>query len=75
MEDMARPRTPAYERIADDLAARIQAGEFARDVSLPGAGELAEQYHCSRRTAWRAVQELAARDLVIIKPSYGTFLK
>jgi GntR family transcriptional regulator len=69
-----RPRIPAYQRVADELRARVLAGEFEHHVSLPGADALADQYEVSRRTAHRAVRILVDEGLLVVIPSYGTFL-
>jgi DNA-binding GntR family transcriptional regulator len=69
-----RPRVPEYQRIAADLRARVERGEFQRDVAVPGAPVLAEQYGVSRRTAHRAVRVLVDEGVLVTVVGYGTFL-
>ncbi len=69
-----RPRVPEFERIAADIRRRIEAGEFRHDLALPSAESFSEQYHCSRKTAHRAVRVLVEAHLLVTKPGYGTFL-
>jgi DNA-binding GntR family transcriptional regulator len=49
---------PASVQIADDLRARIEAGEFAPGVKLPSIRELATQYGVASMTAQSALQRL-----------------
>ena len=53
-----------YAKVADDLAARIAAGEFRPGSLLPGRGRIAAEYGVAEMTARRAVEELEARGLV-----------
>ena len=69
-----RPRVPEYQRIAAELRTRVERGEFPRDVALPSADALANQYGVSRRTAHRAVRILVDEGLLVVVPNYGTFL-
>lgn len=61
--------------IADDMEARIEEGEFKRDVRLPTCRELVEQYHTSSRTIHDTIEALKSRGLIITTPGKGTFLK
>jgi DNA-binding GntR family transcriptional regulator len=51
------PRTPSVQ-IADDLRARIEAGEFASGARLPSIRDLASQYSVAPMTAQGALQRL-----------------
>lgn len=53
-----------YLQLADDIAARIAAGEFRRGSHLPGRPRLAAEYGVGEMTVRRAVQELRARGIV-----------
>jgi len=64
-----------YARMADHIAARIEAGELAPGSRLPGERELAAEYQVALGTARRAVEELRERGLVVTLPAKGTFVK
>lgn len=63
-----------YMRVADHIAARIDAGELRQSVRLPGERELAEEYGVALGTARRALVELRERGLVVTLPGKGTFI-
>jgi DNA-binding GntR family transcriptional regulator len=63
-----------YMRVADHVAARIDAGELRPGVRLPGERELAEEYGVALGTARRALVELRDRGLVVTLPGKGTFI-
>lgn len=63
-----------YMRVADHIAARIDADELQRGVRLPGERELAEEYGVALGTARRALVELRERGLVVTLPGKGTFI-
>lgn len=63
-----------YMRVADHLAARIDAGEFPPDAMLPGERALAEAYGVALGTIRRAIEELTGRGLVVVLPAKGTFV-
>jgi GntR family transcriptional regulator len=69
-----RPRVPEYQRIAAELRAKIERGDYARDVALPSATALAAEYDVSPRTAHRAVRILVDQGVLMVVPNYGTFL-
>lgn len=53
-----------YREIADDLAARIRAGEYTSEIPLPSYTRIAEIYGVGRSTAQAAVRILHERGLV-----------
>lgn len=63
------------QMIADDIQARIEAGEFNRMMSLPTTKEFCRHYETSNRTISQAFEALKARNLIITRPGKGTFLK
>jgi DNA-binding GntR family transcriptional regulator len=63
-----------YERMADHLAARINAGDLAPHKPLPAERRLAEEYGVSLGTARRATELLRERGLVVTLRSKGTFV-
>lgn len=68
-----RPRTRPSKRIADDLRARLLAGEWAADDPMPSVAELARHYAASRTTVLKALHALAGEGLITIIPKYGTY--
>ncbi|MFM8701425.1 MAG: phosphonate metabolism transcriptional regulator PhnF [Hyphomicrobiales bacterium] len=64
----------AWRRIADDLAALIQRGDFAIGASLPTALELASRYGVHRHTARQAFRHLQDLGLVSVEQGRGTFV-
>ncbi|GLY63814.1 GntR family transcriptional regulator [Amycolatopsis taiwanensis] len=63
-----------YERMADHIATRINAGELAPHKPLPAERRLAEEYGVSLGTARRATELLRERGLVVTLRSKGTFV-
>lgn len=61
-----------YVQVADDLEARIRAGEFPYDSRLPPREQLRVEYGVGEMTVRRALRELAGRGLVRPMPSVGT---
>jgi DNA-binding GntR family transcriptional regulator len=68
----AEPVT-AYERIADALRQRLDAGEFAAGTPLPSEAELVAEYGVSRNTVRRAYQQLAEAGAVVVRHGAGAF--
>ena len=55
---------PTYREIADLIAERIRAGEWAPGERLPITVEFAEHYEVSEATAYRALSLLVDRGTV-----------
>jgi DNA-binding GntR family transcriptional regulator len=75
--DLAAPghrAVPPGRAIADDLAARITAGEFAPGEQLPPNAALAGAYGVARRTVNRALRSLEDAGLVTITARWGSFV-
>lgn len=68
------PRQPTAAEIADDLAARIRAGEYRPGQHLHFA-ELAELYGVSRATIRRATWLLRYSGLAYYQPGRGVFVE
>jgi GntR family transcriptional regulator len=66
--------TPAYQRIADDIAARIRSGELRPSDRLPPEQDLAEQYGVARMTMRQAISRLVDGALVVRQQGVGTFV-
>lgn len=56
---------PGSVQIADDLRARIEAGEFAPGAKLPSIRELASEYNVAQMTATGALQRLRSDGLAV----------
>ncbi len=62
-------------RIADDIRAKIETGEYRPGQQLPTYDEVAEQYLCSIAVARRAVDLLKQQGLVITVQGKGSFVR
>ena len=69
------PRHLTYRGIANDLEARIRAGEFLPGWEIPRYQHLADAYEVSVSTAQRAVMLLRDRELVFGVPGRGVFVR
>jgi GntR family transcriptional regulator len=63
-----------YVQLAEDLARRIQTGEYGPRKRLPGEFELVDRYGLSRVTVRQAMSVLERRGLVIRRRGVGTFV-
>jgi GntR family transcriptional regulator len=63
--------TDAYVQVADAIAARLQAGQFA--FGLPPERELADEYGVSYQTLRRAISLLRERGLLVTRYGRGSF--
>lgn len=63
---------PRYYQIYTIVRNQILNGEYAHDTVIPSEHKLAEMYEVSRITARRALDELAAEDLVKRQRGLGT---
>lgn len=79
--DDTPPRRPlaggigyVYAKLADDLQARVRAGEFPPGTRLPGRPRLAAEYGVGEMTVRRALRELAARGIVAAPDSLGALV-
>ncbi|MEU1842316.1 MULTISPECIES: GntR family transcriptional regulator [Micromonospora] len=67
-------RPPHYLRVADDIEAKIRTGDYAPGQQLPSVSEIGELYNVARSTAYRAVKELHARNLIYGQQGQGVFV-
>lgn len=65
------PSRPKYQRIADDLKAAIESGQYSPGDRLPGESALAEQYGVASLTARQALKILRMEGLVETKRGAG----
>ena len=75
MAETSEDRRQPSRRIADDLRAAIDAGEFAPGSQLPSERDLAEEYGAARNTAREAIRLLADEGLVIAEHGRGVFVR
>jgi len=71
---MRQVRTIRYREIADELRARVDAGEFAAGRLLPSESELSAQYGASRVTVRRALERLRDEGRVDARQGLGWFV-
>ena len=67
-------RTIRYREIADELRARVQAGEYVAGRLLPSEAELSARYRASRVTIRRALEALRTEGLVSSRQGFGWFV-
>ena len=63
-----------YRRIADDLRARIAAGEYPRGERLPTYRQFAEEYRAGVTTVQKAVALLMAEGLIVGVQGAGLYV-
>jgi DNA-binding GntR family transcriptional regulator len=64
-------KAPRYRRIAAELVAAIEAGDYPPGSQLPGESQLAEQFQASRNTIRSALGELDGRGLIEVVHGKG----
>jgi GntR family transcriptional regulator len=67
-------RAVRYREIADELGARVVAGEFGSGRLLPSEAALSATYGASRITVRRALEELRSEGLVDSRQGFGWFV-
>lgn len=67
--------TPAYRQVADDIRAKINAGEYAPGTQLPSERDLVEAYQVSRPTVRDAIGVLRAEGVVVAEHGRGVFVR
>jgi DNA-binding GntR family transcriptional regulator len=75
MAEQAKTAGPKYRRIADDLRARIESGEYPPGSQLPTKAKLMEQYEVAINTVERAIDELRRAGLVETAQGAGMFVR
>ncbi len=69
------PREAPYLQVADDLRARIQAGEWAVGEKLPGRSVLADDYQVGANVIQRATERLIIEGVLEGRAGSGTFVR
>ncbi len=62
------------DRIADDLRARIAAGEYRPGDKLPSQNDLASRYEVAKMTAYQAITQLRDQGLVYTRHGSGVYV-
>src|SRR3569623_310751 len=74
----ADPATPAfsplYQQIKGLILQSLQAGEWKPGAAIPSEMDLAARYRVSQGTVRKAIDELAAENLVVRRQGKGTFV-
>lgn len=68
-------RQPKYQRIAAQLKAAIEAGEYGPGDRLPGENDLMATYEVARMTARQALGVLQSEGLVEARKGAGVFVR
>jgi GntR family transcriptional regulator len=72
---MAAPRfSPLYRQIKDLLLEGLRGGEWRPGESIPSEIELAARFRVSQGTVRKAIDELAADNLLVRRQGKGTFV-
>lgn len=66
--------SPLYRQIKASLVQRLESGEWEPGESIPSEAELASQFQVSQGTVRKAIDELAAENLLIRRQGKGTFV-
>lgn len=66
--------SPLYQQIKELIVSSLQAGEWQPGQIIPSEMELAERYKVSQGTVRKAIDELAAENLVVRHQGKGTFV-
>lgn len=71
---MSTPSRSRFRRVADEIRASIQRGDYPRGSALPREDELADQLSVSRATVNDAIRVLVAEGLVRIHRGKGMYV-
>ena len=66
--------SPLYEQIKAMILASLQASEWLPGEAIPSEIELAARYSVSQGTVRKAIEELAAENLLVRRQGKGTFV-
>ena len=71
----SRPRfSPLYQQVKETLIARLGRGDWAPGASLPSEIDLALEFGVSQGTVRKAIDSLAAENLLVRRQGRGTFV-
>ena len=66
--------SPLYRQIKDYLIRCLQDGEWGPGDAIPSEGELAVRFSVSQGTVRKAIDEMAAENLLVRRQGKGTFV-
>src|SRR6187431_1357294 len=66
--------SPLYQQIKDLILQSLQAGEWKPGESIPSEMDLAARFRVSQGTVRKAIDELAAENLLLRRQGKGTFV-
>ena len=66
--------SPLYQQIKSMILASLQASEWLPGEAIPSESELATRYAVSQGTVRKAIDELAAENLLVRRQGKGTFV-
>lgn len=66
--------SPLYEQIKAIILTSLQASEWLPGEAIPSEMELAARYAVSQGTVRKAIDELAAQNLLVRRQGKGTFV-
>ena len=68
------PTGPLYRRVQAALTRKLAAGVWKPGEAIPSEAALAEEFDCSIGTLRKAVDELAAGNILVRQQGRGTFV-
>lgn len=66
--------SPLYRQIKDFLIRSLEQGEWGPGDAIPSEGELAARFNVSQGTVRKAIDEMAAENLLVRRQGKGTFV-
>src|ERR1700752_1364219 len=66
--------SPLYQQIKGLILQSLQAGEWKPGEAIPSEMDLAARYRVSQGTVRKAIDEIAAENLVVRRQGKGTFV-
>lgn len=66
---------PAYRQVADDIRAKINAGQYAPGDQLPSERDLVDSYQVSRPTVRDAIGLLRSEGVLVTEHGRGVFVR
>lgn len=66
--------SPLYRQIKEFLIRSLEEGEWGPGEAIPSEGELAARFNVSQGTVRKAVDEMAAENLLVRRQGKGTFV-
>lgn len=66
--------SPLYRQIKDLMIRSLEAGEWGPGDAIPSEGELATRFNVSQGTVRKAIDEMAAENLLVRRQGKGTFV-